>query len=424
MAIDEGHGAAGTHQHESSQAHLSLTVVIPALNEEEAIGSTVQRCLDASEYICTEGRVRGVEIIVVNDGSTDGTSKIAHGLASTHANVSVVDFEHNRGYGAALKQGFEQGTGELVSFLDADGTCDPEYFAEMCRVLQEESAEIVLGSRMGPNSQMPRVRRLGNRMFATLLGFLSGKAVSDTASGMRVIRRDALSRLYPLPDGLQFTPAMSARAILDDLKIVEVNMDYAERVGESKLHALRDGVRFLAAIFSALLLFRPSRVFNIAAAATFLLAVILVMFPAEYYVRNGRLQEWMLYRILLCLFLSTCSFVLVSSGVVANQLVMLVHGGRTRSFLDDVLHHLLSPGKLMIASGLAACLSIYLVRPGMIEYLATNESTLHWSRAIVAVFLMQVAVGAAATAVLQWVVQLWRLQADYHLHQRRDHERG
>ena len=82
----------------------------------------------------------------------------------------MIVFEQNRGYGAAIKEGFRQGRGSLVGFIDADGTCDPRYFAEMCRVALEEEADIVLGSRMGPDSKMPSVRKLGNRLYALLLG--------------------------------------------------------------------------------------------------------------------------------------------------------------------------------------------------------------------------------------------------------------
>jgi glycosyltransferase involved in cell wall biosynthesis len=197
---------------------MKLTVVIPALNEEDAIGSTIERCLAAREEIVRESPVDRVEIIVVSDGSTDRTVEIARAFDE----VRVIVFEKNRGYGAAIKKGFEEGTGQLVGFLDADGTCDPNHFATLCRAIVEDEASVALGSRMGPQSQMPRVRRLGNRIYALLLSALSNRVVSDTASGMRVIRRDALPQLYPLPDGLHFTPAMSARVIMDDrLKIVE-----------------------------------------------------------------------------------------------------------------------------------------------------------------------------------------------------------
>src|SRR5262245_44971533 len=111
-----------------------LTIVIPALNEEDAIGGTITRCLDARESIKREAGLGGVEIIVVSDGSTDRTVEIARGFEA----VKVIVFEKNRGYGAAIKEGFRQGTGELVGFLDADGTCDPVYFGSMCRLVVED----------------------------------------------------------------------------------------------------------------------------------------------------------------------------------------------------------------------------------------------------------------------------------------------
>ena len=152
-------------------------------------------------------------------------------------------------------------------------------FGDLCLALQNEDASVALGARMGRGTQMPRLRRLGNTIYALLLGSLSGQAVSDTASGMRVIRREALGDLYPLPDGMHFTPAMSARAIMSDLRIVEVPMPYAERVGESKLRVLRDGVRFFLAIADATLLYRPSRIFRLGALVCVMAAIFWGLYP-------------------------------------------------------------------------------------------------------------------------------------------------
>ncbi|MDO8629864.1 MAG: glycosyltransferase family 2 protein, partial [Phycisphaerales bacterium] len=219
---------------------MKLTIVIPALNEEAAIGSIIERTLTARRTILSDSAVSEVEVIVVSDGSTDRTAEIAAG----YDEVRVIVFERNRGYGAAIKKGFEVGTGEIVGFLDADGTCDPRIFAELCNALIGEEADVAIGSRMGPQSRMPRVRRIGNRIYALILSVLSNRVVTDTASGMRVIRRAALPQLYPLPDGLHFTPAMSARVLMDDrLTIVERPMPYEERIGESKLHVIHDGLR-------------------------------------------------------------------------------------------------------------------------------------------------------------------------------------
>jgi glycosyltransferase involved in cell wall biosynthesis len=396
---------------DSEKPRPSLTIVIPALNEQASIASIIERCVAARDRIEREGGIRSVEIIVVNDGSTDDTGPIAEQIAATTHDVKVVHFPKNRGYGAALKEGFRHGRGEYVAFLDADGTCDPLFFAEMCAVLQNEAADIVLGSRMGTNSQMPTTRRIGNRVFAFLLGLLSGKAVTDTASGMRVIRRRALARLYPLPDGLQFTPAMSARAVLDGMAIHEVDMTYAERVGESKLHPFRDGVRFLAAIGSALLLFRPSRAFDLAACFCFAMAVLWGLYPIEHYWTHGALQEGMIFRLLLCSLLLTCTFVLLAGSVLANDIVSLVHRRNDRRFATSVLDRLLAKEVLIAVTTVAPIIGLVIVWPGLLEWIWTKQTEMHWSRAMLAVLLLQIAVCAGVTAILRCVISLWRTQS-------------
>ncbi|HBL44181.1 MAG TPA: glycosyltransferase family 2 protein, partial [Planctomycetaceae bacterium] len=122
-----------------------LTIVIPALNEEDAIGGTIARCLEAREEISHQSGLDGVEIIVVSDGSTDRTAEIAQSFEE----ISVIIFEQNRGYGAAIKEGWRRGRGDYVGFLDADGTCDPRFFAALCQTAITENADVTLGSRLG-----------------------------------------------------------------------------------------------------------------------------------------------------------------------------------------------------------------------------------------------------------------------------------
>src|SRR5262245_27786764 len=196
------------------------SIVSPALDEEGAIAATLRRCLDARAAIAEAGVAR-VEILVVNDGSSDRTEEIARSFDE----VTVLGFDQNRGYGAAIQSGFAHARGDLLAFLDADGTCDPLQFAPMCRAIDAAPAGVVLGSRMGEGSEMPFVRALGNALFAWILGLLSRRRIRDTASGMRVLRRSALDHLTPLPDGLHFTPAMSARILMEDrLRLVELPM--------------------------------------------------------------------------------------------------------------------------------------------------------------------------------------------------------
>jgi glycosyltransferase involved in cell wall biosynthesis len=375
-----------------------LTIVIPALDEEQAIGSTLRRCLDARAEIAAQGGVGQVEIVVVSDGSHDRTEEIARGFEE----VAVLAFDENRGYGAAIQTGFAYGHGDLLGFLDADGTCDPLHFAAMCRAIQQDGADVALGSRMGEDSEMPRVRAFGNALFAWMLGILSRRRVRDTASGMRVLKRSALAHLTPLPDGLHFTPAMSARILMEDrLRLVELPMPYAERVGRSKLRVLRDGLRFLASIVQAAVTYRPARPLLLASGLFAVAALALAFMPVRFYAQNARLEEWMIYRLLLASLLASTAAFGVATAVVAERVAALAHGRAPRASGPTALASrvLRSPHGWWIALALCSAAAV-IVWPGAREYFETAHVTMHWSRAAAASLLVLLAVAFAMSAFL------------------------
>jgi glycosyltransferase involved in cell wall biosynthesis len=233
----------------------TLSIVIPAYNEQDGISTIIERVLGIRETLAASGAE--LELIVVDDGSRDRTAEIV----TMYPGVCLVQHHTNYGYGAALKTGFAQARGTWLGFLDADGTYPPEYFPALVDAARQQGADLVIGSRMtGTESQMPLSRRVGNLFFATLVSLIGNRRISDSASGMRIIRRDVLARLYPLPDGLNFTPVMSTRAIHEKLKMVEVPIPYAERLGRSKLTIVGDGTRFLQSIVWTALNYNPVRV--------------------------------------------------------------------------------------------------------------------------------------------------------------------
>src|SRR4029077_8521684 len=156
----------------------------PALNEEQSIHSTVQRCLDARQSILDNSPVTDVDITVVSDGSTDHTVERAREFGSL---INLIEFTRNQGYGAAIMEAWSHSEADLLGFLDADGTCEPEFFAKLCNRLVEQDADVALGCRLNSGSQMPAVRRVGNTLFAWLLSVFASETVRDTASGMRVV---------------------------------------------------------------------------------------------------------------------------------------------------------------------------------------------------------------------------------------------
>jgi hypothetical protein len=151
----------------------------------------------------------------------------------------------------------------LIGFLDADGTYPPEYFPQLCLVALN-GGDLVIGSRlMTEKSHMPLTRRIGNLFFANLLSLLGRERISDSASGMRVFKREVLERIYPLPDGLNLTPVMSTRAIHEGIRMAEVPIPYSERVGRSKLSVVRDGSIFLQSILWTVLTYNPVRILGL-----------------------------------------------------------------------------------------------------------------------------------------------------------------
>lgn len=233
----------------------TLSVVIPAYNEEEGIADIVHRILQIEPALRQVG-VEWLELLVVDDGSKDRTREIA----GTLSHIRLISHSTNKGYGAALKTGFSQATGDLIGFLDADGTYPPEKFPQLCQKALN-GADLVIGSRMnGAESQMPFTRRIGNFFFANLLTLITHQKVTDSASGMRVFKREILPRVYPLPDGLNLTPVMSTRAIHEGIAIVEIPIPYSERVGRSKLSVVRDGSIFLRSIIWTALTYNPARI--------------------------------------------------------------------------------------------------------------------------------------------------------------------
>ena len=391
--------------HEAGDQKEILSIVIPALNEEESIADIVSRCLEAKIDIQKEAGIDEVEIIVVSDGSTDRTVE----RAKSFSEIQVVVFEENQGYGAAIKEGWRQSAGSLLAFIDADGTCDPRYFADMCRILRETSADIVLGSRLGPDSRMPFVRRLGNRIYALLLGYLCGRYITDAASGMRVVRRESLTDLYPLPDGLHFTPSMSARALLNGLKIVELPMPYEERVGASKLSVLKDGIRFFGAIIRGVLCYRPERIFLLGFAFCSVLILILAATPAEFYFSTGKLEEWMIYRFTLCYLLGSFALLLLLATALSNRMATFGPSrDRMIGFWPSLIARIVQGRSLTIIMGTLILISVIFLWPGIIQYLSTGEVNLHWSRLLAGILTTFAFLQTGVFAILIRITNIWR----------------
>ncbi len=383
---------------------MKLLIAIPALDEEQSIAQVIEASLAARRPIIEQTCVSHVEVTVVSDGSTDRTVEIATRYLDQ---IKLIVFEHNRGYGAAIKQAWTESDADLLGFMDADGTCDPMFFVELCRQFESGQVDIAVGSRLHVGSRMPLIRRFGNLLFASIVTLFSSHRVRDVASGMRVVRRSCLPRLMPLPDRLHFTPAMSARALMDeDLCLTEVDMPYREREGKSKLAVLRDGLRFLRVIMETALLYQPGRLLAALGFLCAAIAAILMVTPILYYIQNRSVLEWMIYRFVVSDLLGATAVLSLCTSYLSGRIVTLaLHGeraNRPRRGLDLFFSH---PLFWSVPLTLAV-LCFLLVWPSIEQLVRTGATYEHWSRFIAMSFLASTAITLLMTRLVSYVLDL------------------
>jgi len=385
---------------------MILSIIIPAYNEEESIQAIVRRTLAAAEVIRARTPVEEVEVIVVSDGSFDRTEELARTFLPA---IQLIAYPDNRGYGRAIKTGFKRARGELVSFLDADGTCDPLFFVDLVNKLLEEKADICIGSRMGPGSRMPALRRVGNRLFRSLINLIAKTKVTDSASGMRVLRRDRLPDIYPLPDGLHFTPAMTARAALDPkLSIVEVEMTYQEREGRSKLNAAKDGLRFLKVILSVALTYRPLTLLAPPALLLILLALAYGGASLVFYLSRAYVPEESIYRLVSVMVFGVSGVLILGLAGLADKAVNLVYGSlpRRTSRPGDLIRWALAWPRMWLFSPLLVLAGVVLNHQTIGSYFRSGTISTHWVYVVAGGFLVLLGLVGLCLGLIDYLLDL------------------
>lgn len=228
-------------QSESEQSKLLVTIVLPCLNEEGSVGE----CIDEATDALTAAGISG-EVLIVDNNSTDRSVEVAmaHGARVIHERIP--------GYGSALRAGIKAALGEIVVMADADLTYDLSRVADLIKPVLDGSADIVLGERLSEahRSTMPFLhRRVGTPMLTLLVrGATRGLTVTDSQSGYRAFRRDAVLNLGLTATGMEFASEMLIRAGKEGLRVVERSTGYRERVGDSKLNTFSDGWRHVRQI--------------------------------------------------------------------------------------------------------------------------------------------------------------------------------
>lgn len=246
----------------SEPAWVDVAVVIPAYNEENGIEKGVAEVIRVFSELGVS-----YEVVVVNDGSTDGTA-----AAAERTQARVIHQRQNRGYGASLKKGIASTRSEWVVITDSDGTYPASALPKMLEIAK--TADMVVGDRGAAMRNVPMVRKPAKFILNSLANYLAQRKINDLNSGLRVFRRKSLEPFVPLlPEGFSFTTTITLCMVCSGLEVEYFPITYGRRIGTSKIRPT-DFFAFILLVLRVVMLFRPLRVFLPAGAILITLGLV------------------------------------------------------------------------------------------------------------------------------------------------------
>jgi glycosyltransferase involved in cell wall biosynthesis len=227
-----------------------VTIIVPAYNEAEGIGQVLDTIIT-----CMREAGMEYELIVIDDGSTDGTEAIVAAKG-----VRIVRHKFNRGYGASLKTGIRQSRYPMVAIIDADGTYPVDALPKLLACMSEY--DMAVGARTGDHVKIQPLRRPAKWFLKKLADYLSGFKIPDLNSGLRVFRRELAERFFGIfPDGFSFTTTITLAALTNGYRVEFIPINYYKRTGQSSIKPLRDFLGFILLIIRLIVYFKPLNVF-------------------------------------------------------------------------------------------------------------------------------------------------------------------
>jgi glycosyltransferase involved in cell wall biosynthesis len=233
---------------------VKLSIIMPVYNEIETIAEIVRRVRAVQlivpvGYGADNGSVVALdrEIVIVDDGSTDGTQEVLHTLDGEQ-NVTILFHEHNLGKGRAVRTGLEHASGDVIVVQDADLEYDPRDYPALLQPIVEERAQVVYGSRFrgGPTRTMFFWHMVGNRYLTLVTNLLYNTILSDMETGYKAFTREVAEQLDLRSPGWGFDPEITAQILKRGYRIYEVPISYTGReFGEGKKISWYDGLTVL-----------------------------------------------------------------------------------------------------------------------------------------------------------------------------------
>ncbi|WP_417530910.1 glycosyltransferase family 2 protein [Marinobacter lipolyticus] len=278
----------------------SVSIVIPAKNEAQSVGQLIKQIRDGGW---------ASEILLVDDGSTDGTGAIAQEQGAV-----VIRHPYSKGNGAAIKTGARSASGDVLVFMDADGQHQPTDIPRLLTRLSD-GYDMVVGARAS-HGQANLGRGLANTFYNLLASYMTGQKVKDLTSGFRVVKRDLFLRFVNLlPNGFSYPTTSTMAFFRAGYSVAYEPIDVLSRKGKSHINPIKDGVRFLLIIFKVGSLYSPLKLFVPASLALFLIG-------AGYYgytfLSMGRFTN-------MSALMFTTSFLVFLVGLVSEQITALMY---------------------------------------------------------------------------------------------------
>lgn len=255
-----------------------ITIVIPALNEERGIGATVKNITQ----VLVAARLEPFEILVVDDGSSDGTGKVA-----SEAGARVIRHPHNVGYGRSIKKGIEEAKYDTIVISDADGTYPAAAIPDLVR-LYNEGFDMAVGERHGKHYRQSALKMPLRAILRFLVEWTAGRRIPDINSGLRVFSRSAAIKYFPhLCDTFSFTTSMTLAYMMTRRFVTYHRIEYFERTGSSKVRLFRDSLKTLQYIIEAIVYYNPLKLFLLFSLICTVVATIIMLISLYFSIVTG-----------------------------------------------------------------------------------------------------------------------------------------